>query len=143
MKEWWKNIINYIKKYCNISKNNKTMGHIYVTVKLGDLLKKEIRDVKMLVDTGATYPCIPKWLAEALGLRLEFKIMATLADGRIVETWYATAYIEIIGRGDLIPIRVLDVDEPLLGVFTLEALGLAVDPLTGEVKPTRTFIARA
>jgi hypothetical protein len=31
----------------------------------------------------------------------------------------------------------------LLGVFALEALGLAVDPVTGEVKPTRSFIARA
>jgi predicted aspartyl protease len=61
----------------------------------------------------------------------------------MVGAWYATSYIEIMGRGDSIPIRVLDVDEPLLGVFTLEALGLAVDPLTGEVKPTRTFIARA
>jgi predicted aspartyl protease len=119
------------------------MGHIYVTAKLGDSLKKKIKDVKMLVNNGATYPCIPKWLAEALGLRLEFKTMVTLADGRMVEAWYATSYIEIMGRGDLIPIRVLDVDEPLLGVFTLEALGLAVDPLTGEVKPTRTFIARA
>jgi predicted aspartyl protease len=143
MKEWLKNITNYIKKYCNINKNNKTMGHIYVTAKLGDSLKKKIKDVKMLVNNGATYPCILKWLAEALGLRLEFKTMVTLADGRMVEELYATSYIEIMGRGDLIPIRVLDVDEPLLGVFTLEALGLAVDPLTGEVKPTRTFIARA
>jgi clan AA aspartic protease len=119
------------------------MSHIYITVKLGDPLKKKISYVKMLVDTGAKYPCIPKWLAEALGLRLEFKTMITLADGRMVEAWYATAYMEIMGRGDLIPIRVFDVDEPLLGVFALEALGLAVDPVKGEVKLTRTFIARA
>jgi clan AA aspartic protease len=132
-----------MKKYCNINNNNKLMGHIYVMVKLGDPLKQKVRDVKILVDTGAIYPCIPKWLAEALGLKLEFKTMITLADGRMVEAWYATAYVEIMGRGDLIPIRVFDVDEPLLGVLTLEALGLAVDPGTGEVKPTRTFIARA
>jgi clan AA aspartic protease len=119
------------------------MSHIYVTVKLGDPLKQKVRDVKMLVNTGAKYPCIPKWLAETLGLKLEFKTMITLADGRMVEAWYATAYIEIMERGDLIPIRVFDVDEPLLGVFALEALGLAVDPVKGEVKLTRTFIARA
>ena len=108
------------------------MGHIYVTVKLGDPLKQKIKDVKMLVDAGATYPCIPKLLAEALGLRLEFKTMVTLADGRMVEAWYATAYIEIMGRGDLIPIRVFDVEEPLLGVFALEALGLAMNSVSGE-----------
>lgn len=48
-----------------------------------------------------------------------------------------------MGRGDLIPVRVFEVEEPLLGVLALEALGLAVDPSTGEVKPTRGFIARA
>jgi predicted aspartyl protease len=47
------------------------------------------------------------------------------------------------GRGDLIPVRVFEVEEPLLGVFALEALGLAVDPASGELKQTRGFIARA
>jgi hypothetical protein len=32
---------------------------------------------------------------------------------------------------------------PLLGVFALEALGLAVDPVSGEVKETGGFIAGA
>jgi hypothetical protein len=32
-----------------------------------------------------------------LGLKLEFKTKATLADGRVVEAWYATAYLEIMG----------------------------------------------
>jgi len=119
------------------------VGRVYVTIKLGDPLKQRIKEVRMLVDTGATYPCIPRGLADALGLRLEFKTKVALADGREVETWYTTAYVEIIGRGDLIPIRVFEVEEPLLGVFALEALGVAVDPTTGEVKPTRSFIARA
>jgi len=35
------------------------------------------------------------------------------------------------------------VDEPLLGVMALEALGLAVDPASGELRPTRGFLARA
>jgi predicted aspartyl protease len=78
-----------------------------------------------------------------LGLKLEFKTKATLADGRVVEAWYATAYLEIMERGDLIPVRVFEVEEPLLGVFALEALGLAVDPASGELKQTRGFIARA
>ena len=38
------------------------MGYVYVTVALGDPLKQRVRDVRMLVDTGAIYPCIPKWL---------------------------------------------------------------------------------
>ena len=35
------------------------------------------------------------------------------------------------------------VDEPLLGVMALEAPGLAVDPVSGELRPTRGFLARA
>ncbi len=119
------------------------MGHVYIPVKMGDLLRWRVKEVRMLVDTGATYPCIPEKLAAELGLRLEFKTEVTLADRRVVEAWYATAYVEILERGDLIPVRVFEVNEPLLGVFALEALGLAVDPSTGEVKPTRSFIARA
>ena len=119
------------------------MGHVYILVKIGDPLKRRLKEVKMLVDTGATYPCIPEKLATELGLKLEFKTRIMLADKRIIEAWYATAYIEILGRGDLIPVRVFEVEEPLLGVFALKALGLAVDPSTGKVKPTRGFIARA
>lgn len=119
------------------------MGHVYVSVKMADPLRRTSKEVRMLVDTGATYPCIPESLASELGLRLEFKTKVTLADGKAIEAWYATAYVEVMGRGDLIPVRVFEVEEPLLGVLALEALGLAVDPSTGEVKPTRGFIARA
>lgn len=119
------------------------MGHVYVSAKLGDPFRERVKEVRMLVDTGATYPCIPKALAEELGLRLEYKTKVVLADGREVGAWLAVAYIEVAGRGDLIPVRVFEAEEPLLGVFALEALGLSVDPTTGEVKPTRGFIARA
>jgi len=119
------------------------VGHVYATVKIGDPLRRRVKEVRMLVDTGATYPCIPEDLAKELGLSLEFKTKVSLADGRVVEAWYSTAYVEVLGRGDLIPVRVFNVEEPLLGVFALEALGLAVDPTTGEIKPTRGFIARA
>ncbi len=98
------------------------MGHVYIPVKMGDPLKRRVREVGMLVDRGATCPCISEKLAAELGLKLEFKTKVTLADKRMVEAWYATAYIEILGRGDLIPVRVFEVEEPLLGVFVLEAL---------------------
>jgi clan AA aspartic protease len=119
------------------------VGHVYIPVKMGDPLKRRVKEVRMLVDTGATYPCIPERLAAELGLKPEFKTEVTLADKRVVEAWYATAYVEVLERGDLIPVRVFEFEEPLLGVFALEALGVAVDPSTGEVKPTRGFIARA
>jgi predicted aspartyl protease len=46
------------------------VGYVFVTVALGDPLKQRVRDVRMLVDTGATYPCIPKW-PELMGVLLQ------------------------------------------------------------------------
>ena len=51
------------------------------------------------MDTGATYYCVPKGLADVLELRLEFKTKVASADRREAEAWYATAYVEIMGRG--------------------------------------------
>ncbi|MFQ5924481.1 MAG: hypothetical protein ACE5IE_00595 [Dehalococcoidia bacterium] len=42
----------------------------------------------------------------------------------------------------MIESRIFDVLEPVIGAFTLEALGLAVDPVCGELKPTPGFIAK-
>jgi len=108
------------------------VGHIYIPVKMGDPLRRRVKEVRMLVDTGATYPCIPESLATELGLKLEFKTKVPLADGREVEAWYATAHIEIMGRGDLIPIRVFNVEEPLLGVFRLRSPRTSRRPRNGR-----------
>ena len=119
------------------------MGHVYADVKIGDLRKQKIIEKRMLVDTGATYACIPNELAKELNLPLLGEGKMVLADGREVKASYSLAYVEINGRGDGVQVRVFDVVEPVIGAFTLGALGLAVDPVSGELKPTRGFIARA
>jgi len=55
----------------------------------------------------------------------------------------ALAWLGVAGRGSIVQMAVLDMDEPLLGVMALEALGLAVYPVSGELRPTRSFLARA
>ena len=110
---------------------------------MGDPRRLRVRPVRLLVDTGATYLSLPPSLAEELGLRVEGEAELTLADGRTVMAGMALAWLEVAGRGSIVQAAVLDVDEPLLGVMALEALGLAVDPTTGELRPTRGFLARA
>ena len=46
----------------------------HVAVRLGDPLKQ----LKKLVDTGATHPCIPKKLADELGLEENLAVSASL-----------------------------------------------------------------
>jgi clan AA aspartic protease len=119
------------------------MRHVYAKVKIGDPKKGKVVAHEMLVDTGATYTCIPSKMAKELGLPFIAETKVILADGREVKATYSAAYIEMNGRGDVTETRIFEVAEPVIGCSTLEALGLSVDPVSGELKPTRGFIARA
>ena len=119
------------------------MRHVYAEVKISDPKREKAIIREMLVDTGATYTCIPPKLADELGLPPIAETKVMLADGREVKATYSAAYIEMNGRGDITEIRIFEIAEPVIGCSTLEALGLSVDPVSGELKPTRGFIARA
>jgi len=114
------------------------MGHVYQRVKLGAVNEE---DLTILVDTGATLSLIPPALADRLGItRLPRKQVIVLADGRRIEAEVGVVMVEIGDRKAAS--TVADCDEPLLGVESLETLGLAVDPTTGSLKPTRSFTVR-
>lgn len=102
------------------------MGHIHQRVKLS---AEKAVTVRMLVDTGATFAVIPEALARAVGVkRLRRSVAITLADRRRVKLDAGTAIFRIGEREAPATILVGDVAEPILGVETLEALGLTVDP---------------
>lgn len=116
------------------------MGHIYQRVKLAAVNEEE---VTMLVDTGATFSLVPRALADRLGVaRFPRKHMIILADGHRVEADVGVVSVEIGGRTAPSTVVIMECDEPLLGVETLETLGLAVDPSTGALTPTRSFTIR-
>ncbi len=99
----------------------------------------------MFVDTGSTFSMLPQALAQELGvIRLSgWKQTIELADGNLREYPVAIGDIEVIGRKSVGErFLIAEVSEPVLGGLTLEALGLAVDPATGKVKPSRSWQAR-
>ena len=99
--------------------------------------------VRMLVDTGATFSLIPEALARTVGIkRLRRPVTVALADGRRVKLDPGTAIFRIGGREAPATILVGDVAEPVLGVETLEALGLTVDPRKGRLTPSRQYTVR-
>jgi clan AA aspartic protease len=117
------------------------MGHTFVNAYLEGTKKGE--KMKMLVDTGTTYTTIPKEIADYLGVLIyPEKIKTKLADGREIEVDIGMAMISLNERRAPIKISVMDCEEPLLGVETLEALGLKVNPETEELEPTRSFVMR-
>lgn len=106
------------------------MGNFRVPLSIGDPEGRRFEEVEALVDTGATYTWAPRDLLEGLGIRPEEERVFVLADGR--ETRYGIAWVRIRVEGRSQPTIVVFGDpgsEPLLGVFTLEGLGLAADPV--------------
>jgi clan AA aspartic protease len=92
-----------------------------------------------LVDTGATYALLPEDLIQRLGVaRSPRAVRVTLADGSEKDFHIGTALVRIAGREAGATVLIAPVgSEPLLGVEALEALGLAVDPTTHTLQPTR------
>ena len=105
------------------------MGHVHVTAELAWQTTEEVR---FLVDTGATYTVLPADLADRLGLvRSPAPVRVALADGTLRDFPFSTVLIAPAGT------------EPLLGVETLEVLGLRLDPASGTLEPTRTHAVLA
>jgi len=116
------------------------MGHIHQRVRVA---AEKTTTVSMLVDTGATFSVIPEALARAVGVRrLRRAVTITLADGRRVRVDAGTAIFRIGNREAPATILVGGVVEPILGVETLEALGLTIDSRRRRLRPSRGYAAR-
>jgi predicted aspartyl protease len=63
----------------------------------------------------------------------------TLANRRIIEVDTSLAYIKILDREGVLQVLIMDVPEPLLGISTLEVLGVKVNPITEELEYSRSY----
>ncbi len=87
-----------------------------------------------LVDTGATLTVLPRKVADALRLMPKAKSKAMTAGGPIMIE-LSDAEVEIGGKTGVVRVAISDtVDRVLIGVTTLETLGLTVDPISGDLK---------
>jgi len=119
------------------------MGHVWAEVSFEGVEGKRL--VKALIDTGSTYSAIPYKLADELSaLRTGRKEKLELADGTFKEFEVAYVDIEVLERRTIgSKVHLTDAEEPALGVLTLEELGLEVDPVSEELRPSRSWRARA
>lgn len=126
--------------YFGTGVGKRRMGHIHQRVTLsGD----KTATVRMLVDTGATFSIIPETLAHTLGVRRHRRpVTMTLADGRRAKFGAGMAIFRIGDREAPATLLIGGVTEPILGVETLEALGLTVDPRKQRLSPSRGYAGR-
>jgi predicted aspartyl protease len=95
-----------------------------------------------LVDSGAVYSVVPHQVLERLGIKPLAEQEFRLADGTRITRRKGVAvfkYLDAIGGADVIFGE--EGDSVLLGTMTLEALGLALDPLKRELRPLPMILA--
>jgi len=98
--------------------------------------------VRFLVDSGASYSLLAEKDWHAIGLHPKRTVTFSLADGTEIERAVSECHITlpqgeahtpvILGEND---------DEPLLGVVTLEILGLVLNPFNRTLQPMRMLLA--
>ena len=100
------------------------------------------RTVRFLVDSGASYSLLAEEDWQALGLEPKRTANFELADGTLVERAISECYISL-PQGDAHTPVILgeEDDQPLLGVVTLEILGLVLNPFKRTLQPMRVLLA--
>ena len=119
------------------------MGLTVLKVEVGNPSNPEITEpVEFLIDSGAIYSVVPTPILEKLSIKPLTEEEFRLANGETIKRKKGGAlfkYGEKIGVADVI-FGEKD-DSTLLGAFTLEALGLVLDPLKRELKPLPMVLA--
>lgn len=116
------------------------MGVTYIEGVLVGVNSQEEK-VRFLVDSGATYTLLPHEVWKKLGLSPNRSVTFTLADGTKLERRVSECYIKLPqGEGHTPVILGEPGDEALLGVVTLEILGLVLNPFNRTLQPMRMLL---
>lgn len=107
------------------------MGMTKATLKVKNPGKpQKFFEGKFLVDSGATYTVVPAVTLKKLGIQPQGEEEFVLADGKVIKRKIGSALYEFRGIERAAPVLFgKKGDTLLLGTFTLEALGLTLDPL--------------
>jgi len=112
------------------------MGSFRVPVDVGNIAGGSLTRIEALVDTGATYTWIPGDLLARLEVQPEEDWPFLLADGREARYPIGSLRLRFAGRTRATVVVFGEPgSEPLLGVVTLEELGLAADPVHRRLIP--------
>lgn len=119
------------------------MGLTVLEIEVGNPARPDVTEpIEFLIDSGTIYSVVPAPVLERLGIGPLVEQKFRLADGTSITRKKGGAlfkYGDRIGVADVIFGE--EADSILLGAFTLEALGLALDPLRRELRPLPMILA--
>ena len=117
------------------------MGLVYIEGTVTGPSGKQT-SVQFLVDSGASYTLLPYDVWRDIGLAPKRSVRFTLADGTVVERQVSECHIALAQNDAHTPVILGEPgDEALLGVITLEILGLVLNPFTRTLQPMRMMLA--
>ena len=113
------------------------MGHVYADVvvrgAVGEALLKGV-----IVDTGASYTMLGRDVVERVGAwPIPHTVDLELGDGRVVKAGICAVIVRIGDRSAATLAACFEGAKSVIGVRTLEDLGLKVDPVSGRLEATR------
>jgi clan AA aspartic protease len=112
------------------------VGAFNVTLQVADRFREQFVILDALVDTGATYTALPGSVLDGLGIEREETRRFRIADSRVVEYSMGETRLRLEGREFTAPVIFApDQATPLVGMTTLEILGLGVDPIEERLVP--------
>jgi predicted aspartyl protease len=114
-----------------------------IFVRVGNpLYPSRSQTIECLVDSGAIYSVVPGTLLRRLGIKPLGTEPFRLADGRRVRRQLGEATFSLDRRTRTSPVIFgRPRDQPLLGIVTLESLGLGLDPVSRKLKPIPLILA--
>lgn len=119
------------------------MGLTVLEIEVGNPASPDVTEkVEFLIDSGAIYSVVPTKMLEELDIKPLTEQAFRLADGSKIVRKKGIAlfkYGDRIGGADVIFGE--EGDSILLGAFTLESLGLSLDPLRRELKALPMILA--
>jgi len=119
------------------------MGETFVKAKLCNQMTKQEKEIKFLVDTGATISVIPKDILKALRVKPTDKEEFELANGKTKQFLLGELIIKLDGKTGSFKIAFgPEKSQPLLGLVVLETFGYRVDPIARKLVKRRLFMYR-
>ena len=111
-------------------------------VRVRNIHKPELEaEVDLLMDAGAIYTILRREKLAGLGIEARDERRFETVDGRVVERDVGAVEVEIEGHSTFsVVVFGEGSDAEVLGVTTLEEIGLQVDPVSGELKPLELLL---
>jgi clan AA aspartic protease len=113
------------------------VGLTHIKVRIANPARpKRAIELTFLIDSGAVYSVVPATLLRKLRVKPHSKRTFILADGSEITRKIGDVLFRLDGRQGAAPVIFGEKeDSTLLGTVSLEALGMALDPMKRQLRP--------